>query len=209
MSDSKKRTQKTLFQFLKADVERPKSQTDVMDDAKSTSSAALPDDNPTPGPSSANTEARIYIDATEPNQPRSHDFPFKLMGGKQRRFQPRWFDRYPWLYYDTCSDSVRCHACMKANKITALSASKANAAFITKGFDNWKKALTKDGFVGHELSQAHREAVLRTVEAPSSQYGNVGVSLSEGFLYDQVKNRRMLMMILSNVRMLGNYTISV
>ena len=98
MSDSKEKTQQTTFTFSKkkddnseahrstssaADVERSKSQPDVTDAGKSTSSTALPDDNPTPGLSSANTDAK-------------------------KQFQPKCFDRYPWLHYDTCSDSVLC-----------------------------------------------------------------------------------------------------
>lgn len=169
------------------------------------------DSNPTP-PLSGNQDSATTSETlkdrlrnlTEPIQPKNITFPARLIGGRQRHFQVAWFNKYPWLHYDMCTDSAFCYTCVKANQTNALSASKADAAFVTKGFTNWKKALTKDGFGGHELSHAHREATLRMVKAPA-EYGNVGVNLSEKFLFEQINNRKMLLKILSNVRYLGKF----
>ena len=143
---------------------------------------------------------------TQPNQPKTFDFPPRVFGSKQRKFQASWFDKYPWLHYDSSTDSAFCYHCVKANYTNALSASRTDQAFTTKGFTNWKKAMTKDGFHDHELSHAHREATLRIIKAPV-EYVNIGVNLSEQYMMEQLNNRKMLLKILSNVRYLGNYTL--
>ena len=150
----------------------------------------------------AETLKKRLMSLNDPIQPQNFTFPPRLIGGRQRHFQLAWFNKYPWLHYDICTDSAFCYNCLKANQTNALSTRKADAAFVTKGFTNWKKALTKDGFGGHEL--AHREATLRMVKAPA-EYGNVGVNLSEKFMFEQINNRKMLLKILSNVRYLGKF----
>ena len=84
----------------------------------------------------------------------------------------------------------------------AISSTKKEVSFTTKGFTNWKKALTKDGFGAHEASHSHQEATLRVLKAPA-EYRNVGSSLSDNFRLEQQNNRKMLLKILSNIRYLG------
>ena len=93
-------------------------------------------------------------------------------------------------------------------KKKALSASKAEDAFTKKGFRSWGKALT-DGFPSIKTLQAHREATMRIVEAPSATYGKIDASMSEAFSYEQAQNRKMLTRILSNVRYLGELNLLV
>ena len=127
-------------------------------------------------------------DLTETYQPRNinlHQQYLRL--AKKRHFQASWFDKYQWLHYDCHLDAVFCFICIKANEKKALSASKAEDAFTKKGFRNWKKALT-NGFPSHETSQAHREATMRIVEAPSATYGKINASMSEAFSYEQAQN---------------------
>ena len=84
-------------------------------------------------------------------------------------------------------------------------AKKAESAFTTTGFTNWKKATTKDGFCSHDISQAHKEATLRVLKIPT-EYSSVTTSMSEQrMLFKQLNNRQILLKILSNVRYLGTY----
>ena len=92
--------------------------------------------------------------------------------------------------------------CVKDHFSNPISPKKAESAFTSTGFSNWKKAMTKDGFQSHDVSQAHRDATLRVTKIPT-EYKNVATSISEQFLLEQLNNRQMLLKILSNVRYLG------
>ena len=53
---------------------------------------------------------------------------------------------------------------MKSYKEDKLKTAKADICFISKGFHNWKDALTK--FKTQNSSDCHRDATLTTVELP-------------------------------------------
>ncbi|CAH9138308.1 unnamed protein product [Cuscuta epithymum] len=47
-----------------------------------------------------------------PCQPRGHDFPQKEIGNTLRRFNSKWFDKYPsWLEYSFQDDKAFCLCC--------------------------------------------------------------------------------------------------
>ena len=97
-----------------------------------------------------------------------------------------------------------CHACLKAVQYGILSASKADPAFTVNGFCNWKNATDKKkGFHQHEMSEAHMEAVTRYVTAPGTALGDVGELLSKQHVQEKSKNRKVLLMMLSNIRYLA------
>ena len=79
-----------------------------------------------------------------------------------------WFKAYPWLSLCDSRLKVFCFYCRNAylKKLITFS-TKADYAFITKGYDNWKKAKAR--FHSHELSQTHREACMKNkaIEEPS------------------------------------------
>ena len=133
-----------------------------------------------------------------------NEFPQRLIGGKQCRFQTSWFDKYQWLYYDSCTDAAFCYICVRDHFSNPISPKKAESAFTTTGFINWKKEMTKDGFRSHDISQAHKEATFRVLKIPT-EYSNVATSISEQYMFEQINNRPMLLKILSNVRYLGTY----
>ena len=85
-------------------------------------------------------------------QPKVYEFPQRLIGGKQRRFQTSWFDKYQWLHYDLCTDAVFCYTCVRDYFSNPIWPKKAKSAFTTTGFTKWKKAMTKDGFRIHDIS---------------------------------------------------------
>ena len=67
-----------------------------------------------------------------------------------------WFKNLSWLHYSKEKDSVFCIFCIRhKGKLTAEH--NMEEAYITKGFNNWKKAL--EAFVDHQQSKAHRAAI--------------------------------------------------
>ena len=97
----------------------------------------------------------------KPNQPSSFNFPKRKFGATKpvfRSFQSSWFNKWPWLHYDQAEDRVFCHACVQALKkgsVTRSLATKAEGAFLTRGYTNWKDAAgeKRGGFPTHERSQ--------------------------------------------------------
>ena len=96
--------------------------------------------------------ARDTMDRTasfpaEACQPRDFTFPKKVFAKSSQRmysFQAKWFDLWRWLHWDDGKKSVFCHTCVRASQAGKLTFSKnAEAAFITRGFQNWKDA-TRD-----------------------------------------------------------------
>ena len=104
----------------------------------------------------------------KPCQPRNVIFPKKSFGKsvqKEYSFQVRWFDSWKWLHWDDGKKAVFCHTCTLAWHSGKLTFSKnAEAAFITKGFQNWKDATRL--FRNHEQSKCHTEAVEKVVRLP-------------------------------------------
>ena len=103
-----------------------------------------------------------------------------------------------------CNDAAFCYICVRDHFSNPISPKKAESAFTTTGFTNWKKAMTKDGFRSREISQAHKEAMLRVLKIPT-EYSNVAMSISEQYMSEQLNNRYIQLKILSNVRYLGTY----
>ena len=144
-----------------------------------------------------NSLAERLEQLNEPYQPTDIIFPPREIGGVKRRFSKTWFKNYPWLHYDRASDSAFCFTCIKATRLNAISSTKQECAFTKKGFSNWKKATSKDGFSAHANSHSHKEAEVRALKAPL-ECKNVADSLSDTFRLEQLNNRRMLLKVLSN-----------
>ena len=85
-----------------------------------------------------------------------------------------WLKEYKQLTYFVTQNLVFCFYCKLAAIRGLLSFSKnASDAFVTKGFNNWKKA--KERFQEHEQSHAHSEACVKisALKQPSSaEYQN-------------------------------------
>ena len=81
-----------------------------------------------------------------------YPFPMKPFGKKKRSCQASWFKNFSWLHYSKEKDSVFCIFCIRyKGKLTAEH--NMEEAYITKGFNNWKKAL--EPFVDHQELQLH------------------------------------------------------
>ena len=97
-----------------------------------------------------------------------YPFPMKQFGKKKGSCQASLFKNFSWLHYSKEKDSVFCIFCIRhKGKLTAEH--NMEEAYITKGFNNWKKAL--EAFVDHQKSKTHRAAI--TYESVVPQCGDV------------------------------------
>ena len=106
-----------------------------------------------------------------PFQPKNFVFPKKMYGKQNRAFHPNWFTKFPWLHYNEKNDSALCFVCVQQNaKSNLRTARNKESAFISEGFSNWKKALTR--FEEHQTSDCHRMAVEYYTSIPKT-CGNI------------------------------------
>ena len=78
-----------------------------------------------------------------------------------------------------------------------------DAAFITKGYTNWKDATRKKaGFSQHERSQCHREAVERSITLHVTTK-DASEHIPSAREEDKANNRKAIMKMLSNIRFLA------
>ena len=83
----------------------------------------------------------------------------KRVQGHTRQFHSDWFKRYPWLVLCVTKLKALCAHCRYIHKRGLLTDKLGEAAFITTGFKNWKKALHRSE--DHSQSSLHKEAILK------------------------------------------------
>ena len=94
-------------------------------------------------------------------------------------------------------DSAFCFTCVKAAETNSLSTQSLSQgdAFLKQGFQNWKRATKKSrGFRKHEMSKAHKKAVVRYVKTNPTQPDIVDMVSTEAEKI-RFKNRQMLLKI--------------
>ena len=78
------------------------------------------------------------------HQLKTFHFPKRSFGRSmvvERTFQQGWFNKWPFLHYDECIDSVFCPVCLMSFKLKRMkSSTRTDPAFVTRGFHNWKDA---------------------------------------------------------------------
>jgi hypothetical protein len=114
-----------------------------------------------------------------------------------RHFRPEWQEQYPWIEY---SDSkVFCSICKKCHDMKHFKfATKRENAFTVTGFVNWKHAT--ETFKTHQLSSAHREAILKV--SSSNSGCNVARQLNDTHNSEMLLARAALMTIVTSVQYL-------
>ena len=117
--------------------------------------------------------------------------------GHGRQFCADWFKNRPWLVLCTTRLKAYCAHCRYCIGQGLLNDKQGDLAFITIGFDNWKKALQR--FDQHTKSSLHKEAVLKIdfLKQP-----NVLAQLDGQHKKDQHSRRQMLLVTLSSLRYL-------
>ena len=112
---------------------------------------------------------------------------------------------HKWLTFCVTRNLVFCFYCRLAATRGLLSFSKnASDAFVSKGFNNWKKA--KERFREHEQSHAHSEAC---VKISALKQPSVAAQLSTKVLMDQEKHRNLLLKQLDCLQYLTRQGIAV
>jgi Domain of unknown function (DUF4371)/hAT family C-terminal dimerisation region len=156
------------------------------------SEVAGPSENP-----SSEVTARPSVSENEDRSGQS-----KSGGG--RKFQEHWKSKYSWITYDAERDCVYCGTCKNAVEMkmplpTQSREKDSFAAFVEKGFSNWKKAL--DRFFSHERSEFHKAAI--STIASSSGPVSVASKLSAQQLKEMTDSRHALSMIFTSLRFLA------
>ena len=65
-----------------------------------------------------------------------------------------WFQKFPWLHFDSDIGGVICFTCSKAARANLADMVRcADDAFTVKGFSNWKKAIEQ--FTAHQKTSTH------------------------------------------------------
>ena len=104
---------------------------------------------------------RKYLD-NGPCQPRTYDFPTRKICGRDRRFNPDWFEQYgSWLEYSESTDKAYCFCCFLFRRRNKKEA--GYAAFVSDGWRAWNKKYRLKEHVGDVNSvhnQAKRDAML-------------------------------------------------
>ena len=104
-------------------------------------------------------------------------------------------------------DSVLCYTCKMASQQNKLQwASNSDAAFIDRGYSNWKDACKK--FNTHQKSKTHEEAVLKMITLPATT-SNVAESLSSQLKLEKMENRQCFLKILSSLQYLARQGIAI
>ena len=123
---------------------------------------------------------------------------FKFPSKDSRSCRSEWFKTWPWLHYDTSTNSARCFICMSANAINLMPQQhRKELAFVSDGFKNWKKATWK--FQAHEKSESHRyagEKLENTKKTP------ISAIMSKKVAAEQEKARMFLTVIFSSIKYL-------
>ena len=81
-----------------------------------------------------------------------------------------------------------------------LASTKREPAFISRGFTYWKEGTS--AFKKHAATECHREAVQALIVLPRCTR-DVGELQSAEHAAEKVRNRRMFMILLSNIRFLA------
>jgi len=136
-------------------------------------------------------------DCTTPYQPHSQCIEKQILPNKSLAFQEKWYQDFPWLHYSPSVRGVLCFYCSKGVSNQCSLGHRPDAAFISTGFRNWKKAIEK--FTAHQTSQAHRHYV--TVSAHQSN--PVSAQLSSAWGKQQEVARHCLKRIVTSVRHLA------
>ena len=136
----------------------------------------------------------------KPNQPSDPKFIARIsqrqQGNRKRYFNQSWFKSFPWLTLCNTTGKVYCCYCRSMSHAGKLY-EVGEQAFISVGFDNWKKAGEKFGT--HDRSRLHHEALMKLT---FSQQPDVRTMIDTRSKADQAQRRSMLVKQLSSLRYL-------
>ena len=92
----------------------------------------------------------------------------------------------------------------KQNNLLGL-AKNSDAAFLSKGFKNWRKGVEK--FEAHAKSQTHRLASSNLLQKKKSD--GVLVQMNKGLLQEQKQSRACLLKLISSLKYLAGQGLAI
>ncbi|KAL6598999.1 hypothetical protein ACP70R_045863 [Stipagrostis hirtigluma subsp. patula] len=99
---------------------------------------------------------RKYLE-NGPCQPRTLNFPTTSMWGRNRRFNPEWFDEFGnWLEYSESKDRAYCFPCFLMRDRSKKE--DGYKAFVVDGWNGWHRKARLDDHVG-DVGSPHNIAV--------------------------------------------------
>ena len=119
----------------------------------------------------------------------------RKQGRKTRFFSPTWYVTYPWITLCTTRARVFCVYCRYCVG-NGLCLGKKEDAFISNGFDNWKKAHER--FTQHTQSDLHKESILKVELLKQDSVS----TLNKQAMVEQKQHRDQLLRQLSSLRFL-------
>ena len=89
-------------------------------------------------------------------QPRSYNFKTTTIGGRERKFNPDWFDEFgSWLEYSEYKEKAYCFCCFLFRRRDKKEA--GYAAFVAKGWSGWNKKHRLNDHV-RDVNSVHNQA---------------------------------------------------
>lgn len=135
-------------------------------------------------------------------------FPISISNKGQvhtRRFFHPWLEKNKWLAYSKTEDAAYCKVCVLFSpREVGMRSSQPAGNFVTKGFNNWKKATEK--FKQHVSSQYHEDASERSrlfLDVMQGKIVSVDEAVDKGKAAQILKNRAILRSIIETVILCG------
>ncbi|XP_045215568.2 zinc finger MYM-type protein 1-like [Mercenaria mercenaria] len=128
---------------------------------------------------------------------------FRLISGKQRRFNARWLRQYPWLKYSVSLDAVLCAPCL-------LFDNSKSRYFSSLPFNDWKNLST--AISRHETDESHKDSMVKSenfVDISTGKQESVVSKLSSSIKKTVENNRYILRRIIEVLLLLGKQNIAI
>ena len=102
----------------------------------------------------------------------------------KRKYNKKWEETFPWVEYDENFQGAFCKVCRKRG----MSLQRTGGAWITKPFNNWKKATEK--MRAHSQSEVHIQSYEAELAASTAmQEGSIAQHLQHIGEQERMKNR--------------------
>ena len=151
-----------------------------------------------------NLQANVVFNSSDKpfHPPKNFKLPEKRFRKEtfNRWCQSQWFEDHQWLHCDVAIDILFGYFCQNSDDQSQLQAEpRKAAAFISTGFNNWKKALEK--FQKHQNSLCHKASL--TYEEVVPQCGDVREMTDKNLIAERELNHKCLMVIIENLQYLS------
>ena len=119
----------------------------------------------------------------------------------RRRFQPHWYESFPWIRYSASVDGIFCAPCFIFSK------TRLNSEFVSTPFQNWKNAtgVSRGALNRHSASQTHQQCVELAASfrcVMEKKVGSIKSQLSEAYDKQVETNTAALLAIVDSIQFL-------